>query len=392
MENVLRDSYVYAYLRPEDDDHGESGTPYYIGEGVGDRINQRHNNRAIEVLLPPPHCRVKFAEGLTKEEALDLEEHFIAKYGRLCDGSGILENISIRGFSARGWKPTEEQKRVMSEARKGKNTGADHAKSMPVVVLEQDPETGRLIKEQYPSANQAALALEVSPSSILNVAAGKERHVGGRKVYFLDDYNSGLRLCDELPRPAHVVAMSPAGELFWTDNLMGFCKAREHQGLTQSAAANCVAGLIRTVKQWQFWEEQNWALLFLAGAIEPGPVVYKRGLDNATEAVAKKFCLRDPAGNLHHGSNLSKFCRDHRLPHSAISNLLGGISNSSRGWTRGNEPSPKTVIYVISPEGVEFLVEPTPNEFAKHHGLDGSSFSKMLRGKLNHTRGWRRKG
>lgn len=34
-------------------------------------------------------------------------------------------------------------------------------------------------------------------------------------------------------------------------------------------------------------------------------------------------------------------------------------------------------------------MEPTIHEFAVAYGIDSSSFSKMLRGKLNHTRGWR---
>ena len=73
-----RRSYLYAYIRPEDDDFGDAGTPYYIGEGVDDRINQPHNNRKSgEVQLPPPEYRVMVAEGLTKKEAQDIEADLI---------------------------------------------------------------------------------------------------------------------------------------------------------------------------------------------------------------------------------------------------------------------------------------------------------------------------
>ena len=72
--------------------------------------------------------------------------------------------------------------------------------------------------------------------------------------------------------------------------------------------------------------------------------------------------------------------------------MVCGISDSCRGWTRGDEEPARPVYWVISPEGERKLVEPTIHEFAVAHGIDSSSFSKMLRGKLNHTRGWRLEG
>ena len=76
--------YVYAYLR-------EDGSPYYIGKGTGNRINQRAYHY---VNLPPVARRIKLIWDETSDFCYRYEEMLIAYYGKKHDGTGILRNIN----------------------------------------------------------------------------------------------------------------------------------------------------------------------------------------------------------------------------------------------------------------------------------------------------------
>jgi hypothetical protein len=107
--------YVYQYIT-------ESGTPYYIGKGSGRRIH-RHHTRTI---LPPLDRRIIIKDGLTNEEAKQLEGELITRYGRKLDG-GILDNIKINQWAcAVGWKHSEETKRKISKGNTGKIRTEEH--------------------------------------------------------------------------------------------------------------------------------------------------------------------------------------------------------------------------------------------------------------------------
>ena len=81
--------YTYAYLR-------EDGTPYYIGMGQGKRAwSKRHH-----VSLPPLDRIQIIKEGITRQEAIELEIELIAKYGRKDLGNGILYNRTNGGDGA----------------------------------------------------------------------------------------------------------------------------------------------------------------------------------------------------------------------------------------------------------------------------------------------------
>lgn len=101
--------YVYQYI-------DESGKPYYIGKGSGKRIHSHHTRTVV----PPIKQRIIIKNGLTNEEAKQLEGKLISKYGRKIDG-GILDNIKINQWAcAVGWKHSEEAKRKISNGNKGK--------------------------------------------------------------------------------------------------------------------------------------------------------------------------------------------------------------------------------------------------------------------------------
>lgn len=101
--------YVYQYIT-------EDGLPYYIGKGKGRRIHVKHTT----VELPPIERRIIICDGLTNEEAKQLEASLIEHYKRKIDG-GILDNIKINQWACHtGWKHSNETKQLISQKNKGK--------------------------------------------------------------------------------------------------------------------------------------------------------------------------------------------------------------------------------------------------------------------------------
>lgn len=102
--------YVYAYLRVD-------GSPYYIGKGSGKRAYDSHH----ATLKPRDRSRVVFLEtNLTEIGALALERRMIKWYGRIDLGTGILRNRTDGGEGTSGRVFSEESKKKMSDAKKGK--------------------------------------------------------------------------------------------------------------------------------------------------------------------------------------------------------------------------------------------------------------------------------
>ena len=112
--------YTYAYLR-------EDKTPYYIGKGTGDRIysTNRRNNP------PKDKSRIIFLkQNLTEEEAFRHEIYMIAVFGRKDLETGILRNKTYGGDGISGYVFSEETKKKLSEAHKGKTHSEKSRRNM----------------------------------------------------------------------------------------------------------------------------------------------------------------------------------------------------------------------------------------------------------------------
>ena len=83
----MKKYYCYFYNR-------EDGTPYYVGKGCNGRINSKSHPG---ISLPLKERRIKVADNLTEEDAMQIEKMYIKKYGRKDLGTGILYNKTDGG-------------------------------------------------------------------------------------------------------------------------------------------------------------------------------------------------------------------------------------------------------------------------------------------------------
>jgi hypothetical protein len=188
--------YVYAYLRFKDSEHGKRLTPYYVGKGARDRAT----SKCRTVPKPSdPSFIVYIQEGMTEQEAFNLEKYCIALYGRIDKGTGILRNLSDGGDGPSGTIYSEERRKKLAEWSRGRT---------------HPPEVRRKIGEAQMGSK--------------NHAWGKEMPKETRDK--ISKANKGLRRSDESRRNIakgkckyKCVFVSPTGQIHHVDNLHQFC-------------------------------------------------------------------------------------------------------------------------------------------------------------------------
>lgn len=170
--------YVYQYLT-------ESGTPYYIGKGCGRRIHKQHTKTE----LPPVERRIIIKDGLTNDEAKQLEGELITKYGRKLDG-GILDNIKINQWACHtGWTHSEETKRKISEGNKGKKRTPEQLKNYKGTVTDEHKEKVRqanlgkvLSAETKTKISKSLTGKKLSAKTIAKRQASYRKTINTRKA------------------------------------------------------------------------------------------------------------------------------------------------------------------------------------------------------------------
>ena len=154
--------YVYVYLR-------EDGSPYYVGKGKGKRWKRRHN-----VEVPPEERVLFFITDTTNEWACFLEMWLIAFWGRLNDGTGILENLTDGGETTLGWEPTEETKDKIKKALTGRRLTEAHKRKVSDGLRGRKHKPETIQKMRKPKS-------EEHKKKIAEAHRGKKSPLKGRK-------------------------------------------------------------------------------------------------------------------------------------------------------------------------------------------------------------------
>lgn len=209
--NNQEEFYVYAFLREKDSATGPRLSPYYIGKGCKNRAFS--SQKRIAPLPVRKEYIVFIQEGLTEQEAFDLEKYCISLYGRADQNAGILRNLTDGGEGASGNVPSSETRQKWSQQRKGKG-GAFWGK-------QHTEETKRKMSEA--SSGEKHYSWGKSPSEETRKKMS-ESHC--------------LYVCE---------FTDPSGNSYMAKNLAQF--ARDH-GLTSQCLYMLIHGKIRRHKGW----------------------------------------------------------------------------------------------------------------------------------------------
>jgi len=123
------DFYIYVLFR-------ETGAPFYVGKGHGDRWRYHdyaygrdrnlHKLNIIRQMKAAGHeiPKIKLHEGLTEDVAYTYESALISAIGRADKGLGPLTNLSDGGEGATGLTP--EQLERLAASQRGKKLSPEH--------------------------------------------------------------------------------------------------------------------------------------------------------------------------------------------------------------------------------------------------------------------------
>jgi len=114
---VLENFYVYAYLRSKDSATAKAGTPYYIGKGSKNRMNEKHTSARIPKDV---NYIVILENNLTELGAFAIERRMIMWYGRKNNKTGILVNLTDGGEGTSGYRHTAATKEKIAEASRNR--------------------------------------------------------------------------------------------------------------------------------------------------------------------------------------------------------------------------------------------------------------------------------
>ena len=119
--------YVYAYIRAKDSENGESGSPYYIGKGKGNRAFQRRRKFPYP---ENPEQLVFIAKNLFEHDAFQIEVLFIYLHGRIDLGTGCLQNRTDGGEGASGQIKSDAERKAISDRQRGVKKSPESVEKM----------------------------------------------------------------------------------------------------------------------------------------------------------------------------------------------------------------------------------------------------------------------
>lgn len=239
MSKNERRFYIYAFLRSVDSQHGKKGSPYYIGKGSGKRAWSK--NRRIQ--LPVDRSKIVFLRTqLTEQEAFDWECIYIAHYGRIDLGTGILRNQSNGGEGASGMIHSEEARLKISKANKGKIVSMETKEK----IRKQRQKEGRWKGHLNPTAGGDLIRGERNPMWGKNHSPEARSKISEKQRAYRA--TSKGRAMSKLKSQKYLYKLiDPNGEVYMTENLFDFSKQYK---LTNSCLDRVVNGSAKQHKGW----------------------------------------------------------------------------------------------------------------------------------------------
>lgn len=226
MSKDPRRFYVYLWLRYKNSKHGPRLSPYYVGKGSGNRAFNPNQRR---VKPPKDRSYIVFAqEGLTEQEAFNLERYYIALYGRKDLGTGILGNFTNGGEGASGLRLSQEARDKISRAHKGKIVSQETRDKLSRASIGHQHFLGK----SHTQETRAKMSLS---------NRGNQHFLG--KTHTQEARNRIARA-----RLKYLYELTdPDGEIYITDNLTDFTK---QHCLSQGNLVNVIHGKRKTHKGW----------------------------------------------------------------------------------------------------------------------------------------------
>lgn len=178
----MNDYVLYYYLRES------LSSPYYVGYGKPRRVRAPHSRSNGSRLLPPRNRRWVVRDGLSREEAVELEIKHIALWKRECDG-GVLLNQTLGGEGKPGGQKTKgfSGRNHTAEAKKkiSEKVAGEHNPSYGVPCTE---ERRRKISEKAKQRFAQGFMSPTSATYLLTDPNGKNFEVfGGLKKFCVDN-------------------------------------------------------------------------------------------------------------------------------------------------------------------------------------------------------------
>lgn len=134
----MEDFYIYAHIRPD------TGTIFYIGKGRERRAFSKSKRNKIWMDIVNKnkgYYKIEFLfTNLIQEKAFEIECKLILEKGRLCNGTGLLSNLTLGGEGTAGFKLSEEHKNKISRSGEkhhfyGKKHSEQHKLNMSKALL-----------------------------------------------------------------------------------------------------------------------------------------------------------------------------------------------------------------------------------------------------------------
>ena len=366
-ETIRTDYYVYAYLRQRDSKRASAGTPYYIGKGQGYRIHEKNGHP----FLPKKERRIKIAENLTEQDALDLEMELIEEYGRIAyDEGGILYNMSLggEGYSIHR---TEESREAARQAYLNSEKGIEtiqRARKKRQERMRADTEDGRMRRKKKSESDKRYRENPKYREGLLQ-----------RKKEYHEEHK------EERNRKMRELRATPEGK-------------------AKKAAID---------KAYYIKVRQD-PVKLEADRKRKREHAYKKAREEGRptiEEVGRKFKVVSPEGKVYEGIKCEKFAEEHGLTPTSFTAMCRGALNFCNGWTRYGWEVPKGYRVVKIKDGYRLdkiskvsktqysfkMIDPqgkihegfNQREFGKKHGLDYKKVNAVLKGKRNHTAGWK---